>query len=362
MTGHPETRGRRLLAGLAVAVVTMLAGAVMTPAAADTESATQTWSVQPATEEGADGRAAWEYEVEPGEVVEDHAQVNNFGEQALMFRVYSHDAINAPGGAFTLQPADVEPAEVGAWIGLQTEVTIEPGASAVIPFTLTVPDDATPGDHAGGIVASVLSEGVDADGQQVVVDNRVGARIYLRVTGPVEPGLTVTGLEVGYERSWIPFTTGTAIVTYEVQNTGNVRLFGEQSVVGHGPFGLGQQRLVLEDLPEILPGQSVSVSTTIEGAAPLFRVVADVAVNPRVPATVPGADLVPVVQATASTGTWAVPWTELIIVALLLLWGLLSWRRRRREKRRTAAMLKEAVAKAREEGRREAKQETGTRA
>lgn len=359
MTVQSGVRGPHRLAALAAAACAALAWAA--PAAADSTeppSTAQTWSVQPATEEGADGRVAWEYEVEPGESVDDFAQVNNFGEEPLTFRVYSHDAINAPGGAFTLQPADVEPAEVGAWVGLQAEVEVEPGESAVVPFTLTVPDDASPGDHAGGIVASVMSEAVDAEGQQVVVDNRVGARIYLRVTGPIEPALTVTGLDVGYERSWTPFSTGTATVTYQVENTGNVRLSGEQSLTTHGPFGLGERTVVMEELPEILPGQSVTVSTTIEDVAPLFRVIAEVAVNPRVPATVPEADLVPTVQTTASRGEWAVPWTELILVGLLAFWAWWSWLRRRRQKRRMAAMMKEAVTKAREDARREAMQET----
>src|SRR5690625_3278675 len=106
----------------------------------------QTWSVQPADDEGADDRPSWDYELEPGETVEDVAQVNNFGTEPVTFRVYSHDAINAPDGGFTLQPSDVEPVDVGAWIGLDEEVTVEPGDGALVPFTLSVPEDAMHGE------------------------------------------------------------------------------------------------------------------------------------------------------------------------------------------------------------------------
>lgn len=101
----------------AIGSVLIVVAGVAVPASvavADASPTAQTWSVQPATDDGADGRASWDFELEPGESVDDIAQVNNFGDQPLTFRVYSHDAINAPEGAFTLQPADVAPA-AGCW-------------------------------------------------------------------------------------------------------------------------------------------------------------------------------------------------------------------------------------------------------
>lgn len=346
-----------VVAGVAVPAS---AAAVGAPPTADAPTTAQTWSVQPATDDGADGRASWDFELEPGASVDDIAQVNNFGDQPLTFRVYSHDAINAPEGAFTLQPADVAPAAVGAWVGLDEQVTIEPGGSALIPFTLTVPDDATPGDHAGGIVASVTAEATDADGQQVLVDNRVGSRIYLRVAGAIDPVLAVTDLQVDYERSWVPFAAGEVTITYDVRNVGNVRLSGEQTVTGRGLLGLGKHAVSMNELPEILPGQSVTVSAHAADVAPLFRVTEEVAVNPRTAEPAGTAEVIPPAQASAAVTVWAMPWPELVIVALVLAGVWWSWWRRRQRRRQAATMMDEAMAKAREELRRELQQESST--
>ena len=353
--------------GMARGALTTVAGVLdgltlaITPATAAEDQAQQTaepqsessltWSVQPAGEDGADGRPQWDFELEPGETVEDAAQLNNFSDEAVTFQVYSHDAINSPDGGFTLQPADAEPVDVGAWAALDEEVTVEPGESATVPFSLTVPQDATPGDHAGGIVASVTSETTDAQGQRVLVDNRVGSRIYLRVAGDVNPALEVTNLDVSFDRSWVPFSTGAATVTYEVHNAGNVRLSGEQAISGHGVFGLGDHTVSLAPVGEILPGESVTVTEQVNGVLPLFRVTEEVLVTPEAPET--SATVLPIVQAQESSQAWALPWAELIILAVMVLLVGGSWWRRRRTKAKNAKQVDEAVAKAREEIRKE---------
>ncbi|HLU46362.1 MAG TPA: DUF916 domain-containing protein [Natronosporangium sp.] len=317
-------------------------------------ASTQTWSVQPATAEGADGRVSWNFAIAPGESITDFAQVNNFSDQPLTVQVYSHDAVNTPEGAFTLQPADAEPAEVGAWIGLSEQVTIAPGDHAIIPFTLTVPVDTPPGDYAGGVVASVMTTATDAHGQQMVVDNRVGARVYLRVAGELTPQLAVVAGEARYDRSWIPFSGGTVTATFEVRNSGNVRLSGEQAVAGHGLFGLGKHTMVPGDLPEILPGQSIVVTVQLEGVAPLVWVTEKLVIHPQSPQAE-----VEAAPASATVSMWAMPWPELITLALLGFGGWGAWWQRQRRQRRTEAMLAEAVAKAREEVRRGLQQERG---
>lgn len=60
------------------------------------------------------------------------------------------------------------------------------GKRADIPFEFKVPANATPGDHIGGLVASVRQTEESADGQRPEVERRVAARVYLRVTGPVQ--------------------------------------------------------------------------------------------------------------------------------------------------------------------------------
>src|SRR5699024_2989239 len=162
-------------------------------------------------------------------------------------------------------------------------------------------------------------------------------------------------VHVGYDRPWVPFSTGTAHVSYTVVNVGNIRLTGSQSITGSGPFGWGEHTAILDDLPEILPGESVQMTQQLDAVPPLLRMTETVAVNPE-----PAADTtepVPTVQASVNADFWAVPWLELIILAVLLLGlGWSRWARRRR-KRRTKATIAAAVAHARREAKEEARKE-----
>ena len=98
---------------------------------------------------------------------------------------------------------------------------VQAGQTQIVAFTITVPENATPGDHAG-IAATVQSVGPSADGNQVSIESRVGFPIMTRVTGEltlaIEPG------SVEYHLSWNPFEPGQITARYTIVNDGNVRI------------------------------------------------------------------------------------------------------------------------------------------
>ena len=148
------------------------------------------FSVQPSGPKGPTGRNHFIYDVAPGSTLFDYVGVTNLSDRPLTFQVYATDAFTTVDGAFSLLPANQEPTDVGSWTRVeQQSVTVKPGKRADIRFEITVPTNATPGDHIGGVIAAVRQSGVTADGQQVQVDRRVAARVYLRVTGDVAPAL-----------------------------------------------------------------------------------------------------------------------------------------------------------------------------
>ncbi|GGK96254.1 hypothetical protein GCM10007382_15650 [Salinibacterium xinjiangense] len=229
-----------------------------------------TWSVEPApTAEG--GRRTFDYKTDPGTQINDTVLVTNQGTTAAEFLIYATDARNElETGAFGLLKREEEPIDAGAWITTDIDkITLQPGTEASIPFTVLVPSDATPGDHVGGIVASVLTTG-DQDGAAVVLEQRVGARVYLTVSGIPDVGVETSGFLAGFTPELNPFAPGTMSVTYDVRNTGNVRMDVNQKLQITGPFSIPLGELTPEPISNILPRQTVRVTSQVPAIAALL--------------------------------------------------------------------------------------------
>ncbi|GAA2853607.1 hypothetical protein Acy02nite_50260 [Actinoplanes cyaneus] len=322
-----------------------------TPVAAEPANDSLTWSVTPSGPQGPNGRTALDYKLDPGATITDHLAVTNHSRRPLTLRLYASDAFTTAGGGFDLLAAGAAPRDAGGWVTLaRTTVTLPKSSRVVIPLTLTVPGNATPGDHAAGVVASLTDAGTGTgpDGRRVTVDHRVGTRIYLRVTGPLRPALTVTDVQLTSGSSWNPVTLPHLTATFTINNIGNVRLSAQPSVHAHGPFGLGERSANGAAVPEVLPGGSLRTSIRLDGVPPLLREQLAVSV---LPAAAGGRAIDPAPARAESQHTvWLIPWSQLGLLALvtaIVVGRLLARRRRRRA-------LREAVAAAEQRGREQA--------
>lgn len=297
------------------------------PVAAAADAAT--WSVQPATATGPDpSRSRFDFlDIEPGQRLLDHVAVHNRGSTDLTLRVYASDAITTANGGFDLLPAEQSPVAGGSWVMLATpEVSLAPGQAAIVPFTITVPQDASPGEHAGGIVAALVVPATGTDGTNVDVHYRVGVRIYLRVAGPLTPALEIDDVVARYEGGLNPLELGDLHVGWTVRNTGNVRLSGAQLLRVSGPFGITLATGRLEDLPELLPGASISLDHVRPDLLPLILLGARIAIRPVGPA---GLELPPLGEVSGTADAWAVPWLLVVGAAIGMAYVARRWRRRR---------------------------------
>jgi hypothetical protein len=232
------------------------------------ETIVHSWALAPAgstdpTQPG--NRPILTYEAAPGATIDDAVTLFNYSNVQLTFRIYATDAFNNEDGAFDLLPGYEEPTDAGSWVTLpQGNITVPAQSQATMPITLHVPPDASPGDHAGAVLASSVARGTGPDGKVVDVDRRTGSVMYIRVDGELTPELAIENVETTYHPSLNPLR-GTADVTYRIQNRGNVRLSGRHSVSISGPFGFGKHGKPVEDVPELLPGDGVTVRVTFEG-------------------------------------------------------------------------------------------------
>jgi hypothetical protein len=339
------TRTRVPAALVALGVLALSLAGVPSAAAAD-GSTQVTWGVRPAdTVHGAE-RPNFAYTLPPGGTLSDALVVTNGGDAPLALDVYAADGFLTPDGTLDVLEAGEESTALGSWVAVATpEVVVEPGATVEIPFTVTVPADAQPGDYAAGVVSSLLVE--NAEG--VTVDRRLGSRMHVRVSGDLAPALAVTDVRVDYDAGGNPVRPGSATVSFTVTNTGNARVAPAEQVQIAGLLGLGRARAAAVDVPELIPGASVQRSVVVDGVWPLVRTTARVALGGEV-VVLPGAagtgenPLVPGVVGTAAA--WAVPWA--VLAALLLVGALVALRVRagRRRKVRQQRAVDDAVAAA----------------
>jgi uncharacterized membrane protein len=273
-------------------------GGLLAPPVAAADAA---WTVKPAANGFGADREAYGYTVNPGGEVEDGIVVDNHGDAPLQLALHA------------------KPTGIGAWTHLnQDNVLVPAGKSAEVPFTITLPDDAAPGDHAGGIVASLESD-------EVVIP------IRLRVGGALKPSLAV-------ERVGVNYSSGSATVTYTIHNTGNAILSARQAVSVSGPFGRWAVKAGgIADAPSLLPGERRKLSAPVGDVTPALRLTATVTLVPLL--TDAAGSTAPLPATKASGHAWTIPWLLLLAIAALGGLAIATVARRRSRTRRVVSRV-----------------------
>ncbi|MYS18922.1 protein of unknown function, partial [Streptomyces sp. DvalAA-14] len=343
-TPRPKTTATAVVRGLALALVAACAitGLRIGPAAA--ADGDVTWTVRTAANGYGADRSSFSYGVNPGGQVKDTMAVANHGTAPLTLAVYAADGFTTDTGQLDLLPRGKKSVGIGAWVRAdRANVVVKPGKSVDVPFTISVPDNATPGDYVGGVLTS-LKQSDDAAG--INVDRRLGIRVKLRVSGKLTPGLAIENLHADYAGSANPFASGDATVTYTIHNTGNAVVSARQAVAVTGPFGwLRAEAGDIAAPPQLLPGESWPVKVPVHGVAPGVRLAATATVTPLL--TDASGSTSPLEPVRATTHGWAVPWTLLVLAVVLiaLVAGalVLARRGRARRKQREDARVRAAV-------------------
>jgi hypothetical protein len=324
-----------LLAAGAGLLATPAASAAGKPGPQPAAAARITFGAQPATQGALDKRPNYRYAVTPGGTLRDQVGVRNVSAEPITLQVYATDAVNVNNGGFGLLPRAQRPHDVGEWVavGGGGSVTVKPRSFVVLPLSLKVPPNAQPGDHTGGIVVSVTTRTRNATGTNTVLEQRVGVRMFVRVSGPLRPSLTVHRVSADYFGAFNPFGRGRTKVTYDVTNTGNVNLGGRQRVSVQGLLGGDQYSLSIPNAELLMPGGTFSVTTSVPRTWPLVHERVTASIDPLVQQ----GDLVAGLKAGSGSAVfWAMPWS-LLTVLLALVLGLLVWRRIRSSRRARVA-------------------------
>ena len=317
---HSVPRASRARAGWARVAALALGLAILgAPLVASTQPARADEvgiSTLPAGADGQpDGRTRFTYVADPGQHVKDAIFVANTGSAAQSFTVVSTDAFNDDEGDFALLQTAAEPTAAGTWVHFENgtnrlQFDLAPGQSRTVPFTFEVPADATPGDHVGGILASVVTPG-----SEVSLDRRVATRFYARVSGQLQPLLSVSSLSGEWNGDWWNPFTGTMTVRFVATNTGNISLAANSTTLVRTWFGISTGASANAVVKELLPGSSASFELTVPGVPQWGYLSPTVTLAPFVE-TQDTALAVTADPVSRDTFVFVPPWSLLILIAL----------------------------------------------
>ena len=311
--------------------------------AAPKDDGVRSWSLRPAGPDGKpDSRTHFTLQSEPNQTVSDKALLTNQSKVPVVFNVYGSDAFNTAKGEFDLLSAAKPPVDIGAWMSFPSHtVSVPAGKTVVIPFTITAPANAAPGDHVGGLVVSLADS---SGGDRVNVDTRVALRVYLRVPGLLRPLLATSNVTSSFQAVTNPFGKGKVTVRYTVNNPGNIRLRGRVTITVKSVFGTTLAKATPPDIPELLPGGRVTFTAEVSQVFPAGPLTVQIGLAPYPDPQQPVGQNV--VSASASGYTWAISWTLLSLIVFVVLVALVLWLMQRR---RLRSRLDRAMLAAREE-------------
>jgi len=321
-------------------VLAALLGPWVSARPAGAQVATGGFSLQPVQLGSSGPRSHFDFTLSPGGSAKDSVVLSNFTANASSFEIYAADAYNLSNGGFALRLATQPKRDVGAWIRLPvSDYSVPARTSATIPFSISVPPNARPGDHAGGIVALLLTPVRVGSGSRIEIREAVGTRVYVRVNGPLHPGLRLERLSVRPSRSFWSLWKGggSARVSFEVVNTGNVKLTGAARLWATTPLGGKVKEFAPVPISALLPASSTQISLPdwpLPFVGPTVTVSADVSAGGM--------------QARTAASFLDVPWAlgGVVVAVVVAGAGWAGWRWRRRRKARSRRSGQETAAAA----------------
>lgn len=269
----------------------------------------------------------------PGTVIHRRIEVTNTTASTAHVLLYPA-AASIANGSF-LGAAGHTPNDLSTWTSVSPGAPdITAGGHVTATVTISLPQDAAPGEQYGVVWAEARSAPIAGGG--VIQVNRVGIRLYISVGPGGPPAANFTIVSLTAKRA----ADGRPMVQASVHNTGaraldmngTLRLSAGPGGLSAGPFpaalgttlAIGQTEPVTIALDKQLPAGPWDAQITLRSGL-LER-------SARATITFPAAGAAPAVFAAATRPGWLYPAIAGLVVLLLLVIGalLVLLRRRRR--------------------------------
>jgi hypothetical protein len=190
----------------------------------------------------------------PGQVGHSSARITNPATVPVVVHLYLADLNFAPNGGAQLAD-EGKSTDIGSWGGFgdNSTITLAPKESRVVPFTVTVPNDAEPGDHVGSVVAQTDPQST-ADNSLLKIVRRVATRLYVTLPGEAHAAFSIKQVTMEKDSN---FYTKEITTTVVLHNDGRVRL--RPTVLIDGKQAKGSSALLSNSVEPYVVTQKVPI-------------------------------------------------------------------------------------------------------
>jgi hypothetical protein len=197
----------------------------------------------------------------------------------------------------------------------QPTVTVPPRGTSEVSYTLSVPLNAEPGGRYGSITFNTIETKLPAGQSGASVRQELAALVFLRINGQAHEQLAIDSFTTGhgfYEYGPVSFTT-------RIKNLGNVHEKPTGEIVVTNMLGLKTATVKLDD-KNVIPGAVRKINSELKRHLMFGSYTATLTLKNGTLQTL-----------TAKASFWAIPYTLIgIILLVLLVIGVPLWRSRKR--------------------------------
>ena len=257
----------------------------------------------------------------PGQTLEFRARLTNLASVERTVKLYLADLNFSADGTPQIPHTQAESKDIGRWGGDVRSFTLKPNSAENVTFSVTVPDNADPGDHVGVVV--IENPPQQTEGQAFNIVKRVSTRLYVTVPGDAKPALKIESVKIDPDSSFFPRE---ATVRVTLRNTGTIGL--RPTVTINGEKAAGPEMLLTKSIENFV----VTKKVPLWGGPQSYRVDVTSLVGLTLARTQAG----PVEQLRVSK--FYFPYVPLIALAVIALFVFLVRRWLRNRAGRYAAM------------------------
>lgn len=205
------------------------------------------------------------FSVNPGGSVNGSIKILNQGTTGYEFTLSTED--------FSISSEDYDKSfklptnalDAARWFQVgRTTYRLDPGQNVDVPFTLRVPQNATPGGHYAAVFAATkLPEGTSS----IVTQKRVGVLTYITVNGDIKNAGSIESWDAAFWQTQAPLKSA-----IRIKNDGNNHFDAKTRVVVTDIFG--NTKSISEATNIVLPGTIRRIPVSWDGAPAfgLFKV------------------------------------------------------------------------------------------